>query len=48
MGNWFGNYFGRRGLMVELDPQMAATLAPKIEALDLAEKVMAYWDSQTL
>jgi hypothetical protein len=40
------NYFGRRVLVVELELSVAAVIGKSsIEAVELAEKVLAYWDT---
>jgi hypothetical protein len=47
-GNYFGSYFGRVGMMVELDGDAATSFGKSVSAVVLAEKLVAYWDSQTL
>lgn len=47
-GNYFGSYFGRVGLLVELDGDAALQYGKTVGAVDLAEKLLAYWNAQVL
>ncbi|MCA1585671.1 MAG: hypothetical protein LC791_13195 [Acidobacteria bacterium] len=41
-------YFGVRGLMVDLDGEAVRAFDQSIPAIELAEKVLSYWDAQPL
>jgi hypothetical protein len=47
-GRYFGSYFGRVGMMVELDGVAASTFGKSVSTVALAEKLVGYWDSQSL
>jgi hypothetical protein len=43
-GPWFGSWFGGTGLFVELAGDAAAHFGQSIGAIELAEKVLDYWE----
>jgi hypothetical protein len=48
MGHWFGHSMGARGLFVVLDGSAATHLGQSISAVELARRVMAYWNAANL
>ena len=44
MGAYFGWYFGRGQLVVDLTESVADQLGPQPAAADLAREVLSYWD----
>jgi hypothetical protein len=47
-GNYIGSYFGYSGLLLELDGGAAREFGKTIRAVDIAEKLLSYWDAQPL
>jgi hypothetical protein len=47
-GDAWGASFGRVGLIIELEAQAAGVFGQSVKAVDLAEKLLTYWDSQAL
>lgn len=45
---WFGDLFGSERLIVSLAGDASTTLGQIIEVTELAEKIMEYWDKQSL
>jgi hypothetical protein len=46
--NYFPSYFGKEDLIIFLDGDASVKLGVSIPAVELAEKILAYWETSTL